>query len=75
MSVEARSAIPQIQINTTSGSDPKASGNQEPVSTKARFVQRLKQFLYQEKGEHIYDHLLMDIGQFFYEQLKNGTLT
>ena len=48
---------------------------EDNLSAKSRFIQRLKLFLYKEKGEHIYDQVLMDVGSLFLEQLKSGTLT
>ena len=45
------------------------------MTAKSKFIQRLKQFLYQEKGDQIYDQILMDMGPLFLDQLKNGTLS
>ena len=44
------------------------------LTAKTRFISQLKLFLYKEKGDQIYDQVMMDIGPLFYEQLKNGTL-
>ena len=44
------------------------------ANAKAKFIQHLKAYIQQEKGSHIYDQMMMDMGHLFYDQLKNGSL-
>ena len=68
-----------MQTNTSAGTNtmlpPDARDqNGASLNAKGRFISRLKHYLYKEKGDQIYDTILMEMGPLFYEQLKNGTL-
>ena len=42
--------------------DARDDNNNATLSAKGRFISRMKLWLYKEKGEHIYDHVLMEMG-------------
>lgn len=69
----AESLNPEDKTNKGKGMPSKPI--EDDLDSKGRFVQLLKQYIYKEKGDQIYDQIIMDIGSLFYEQLKAGTLT
>jgi len=54
--------------------DPTVDTSEQKFTAKIKFIARLKTFLYEQKGDHIYDHVVMELGHLFFAQLRNGTL-
>ena len=77
-----KSQRPETTSPISGASHPKKKSNvnasittDRSANARVKFIQLLKAYLYQEKGNQIYDQVMMDMGQLFYDQLKSGSLT